>query len=383
LIFTGGQADLDEHGVVLNPGKLEIQTQNVLQHTESILIDLDASLDNVVKLLVYFTGDEEDEKNIIRDIAERLSEHARPVISTVCLPALCYPGMRIELEAVAIDPLHCNTSNPEYKRHDALPALHPQFSHVVRCNDLLFVGDMSAINSVGDIQAEDNVIEQTRLMLSQLDRALGLFDQSAADVLKLNVFYLGDGTAENWAEPAAIRADFFPDPGPAATGIAVSGFAKKGLMTKISVVAKVGDKDAGNPLPTTQYAWPQGHWNWTTPLPYKHGNRFGHIIHLGGQVALDMHANVLQADNMVEQTKIALKNISTVLADLGASMDDIVKVTTFYQGAASAEDLHKNLVIRSSAFRKPGPATSGIPVPHLVYQHMLIEIEVIAMVEFL
>jgi len=59
-------------------------------------------------------------------------------------------------------------------------------------------------------------------------------------------------------------------------------------------------------------------------------------------------------------------------------MDDIVKVTTFYKGSASAYELHKNLMIRSNAFTKPGPATSGIPVPHLVYKHMMIEIEVIA-----
>ena len=59
-------------------------------------------------------------------------------------------------------------------------------------------------------------------------------------------------------------------------------------------------------------------------------------------------------------------------------MDDVVKVTAFYQGTASAEELHQNLIIRSNAFTKPGPATSGIPVPHLVYEHMMIEVEVIA-----
>jgi len=83
-------------------------------------------------------------------------------------------------------------------------------------------------------------------------------------------------------------------------------------------------------------------------------------------VALDSNANVLHPDDMVQQTKIA---------------DDIVKVTTFYKGSASAEALHENLQIRSKAFNKPGPATSGIPMPYLVYEAMVIEIEVIAVVE--
>ena len=97
-------------------------------------------------------------------------------------------------------------------------------------------------------------------------------------------------------------------------------------------------------------------------------------------MALDKNANVLHPDDIVEQTKIALTNIQTILTDLGATMDDIVKVTTFYKGSSSAEALHENLLIRSRAFNKPGPATSGIPMPYLVYEAMVIEIEVIAVV---
>jgi len=85
--------------------------------------------------------------------------------------------------------------------------------------------------------------------------------------------------------------------------------------------------------------------------------------------------------NMVEQTRIAMRNIESVLNGMGATLEDVVKVTTFYQGSASAEALHENLLIRSASFHYPGPATSGIPVTHLVYESMVIEIEVIAMLD--
>ena len=389
LIFTGGQADLDQHGDVVNPENLVKQTENVLRHVENILADFDASFQHLVKFVIYFIGDASDEAQILDLIASKLSDDTRPVVSSICLPELCYPGMRIELEAVAVDPdLHTH-SNPEFKRGDTLPALHTSFSHAARCNALIFTSDMSAILADGNIHAPDNVIQQTRIMMDQLGDALGLFNTTAKDVLKLNVFYLGDGTAENWTEPAAIRAAFFENPGPAATGMAVGYFAQPGLMTKIAVTAaalpdqtKDQPVNASEPVSQTaiRYSWPEGHWDWTTPLPYKHGNRFGEVIHLGGQVALDKHANVLHPDDMVQQTKIALNNIQTILADLGAAMDDIVKVTTFYKGSASAEALHENLHIRSKAFNTPGPATSGIPMPYLVYEAMVIEIEVIAVV---
>ena len=173
-----------------------------------------------------------------------------------------------------------------------------------------------------------------------------------------------------------IRAAHFTDPGPAATGIALQSFARPGLMTKIAVTAGAGSCKAPR-----KYAWPKDHWDWTEPLPYKHGNRFGNLIHLGGQVALDQHAQVLHPDNMVEQTRLAMQNIASVLAEFGATLDDVVKVTTFYQGSASASALHENLLIRSGSYNKPGPATSGIPVTNLVYESMVVEIEVIAIVD--
>ncbi len=375
LIFTGGQADLDTQGQVVTPDDLATQTDNVLTHVESILLDLGAELNDVVKFVIYFTGDDKDEAQILALIAKRLSTDTRPVVSTICLPELCYPGMRIELEAVAIDPEFRTGTNPHYIRSDKLPALPNQYSHVVRCNDLVFTSDMSAIAANGNLNASGDVIEQTRLMMKNLELALQIADCKPSDVLKLNVFYQGDGSAEDWEKPAAMRAEFFPEPGPAATGISVTGFAREGLMTKIAVTAVAG---AVANTPPVRYSWPEGHWDWTTHLPYKHGNRFGNLIHLGGQVALDANAEVLHPDDIVEQTKIALTNIISILADLGATMDDVVKVTTFYQGNASADALHQNLNIRSDAFQKPGPATSGIPVPYLVYEKMVIEIEVIA-----
>ncbi len=84
---------------------------------------------------------------------------------------------------------------------------------------------------------------------------------------------------------------------------------------------------------------------------------------------------------MIAQTRTAMKNLAAVLSEFGATLDDVVKVTTFYQGSASAEALHENLLIRSGSYSEPGPATTGIPIPALVYDRMVIEIEVVAMLD--
>ena len=376
LLFTGGQADLNHAGEVVNPELLEPQCQSVIRFVENILHDLDATLADVIRWVVYFVGDAEDEAHILSLLDKATPASCKPTVSTICLPALCYPGMRIELEAVAFCPAENSTQKVQYARGENLPALADGFSHAVRCGDLVFTSDCSAVSANGKVQEPDNLTAQTHLMMECLDNTLKLVDASMDDVLKLNVFYLGDGTAANWSEPALIRAAHFTNPGPAATGIALQHFAHPGLMTKIAVTAGV---DAGKT--PRDYAWPENHWDWTEPLPYKHGNRFGNLIHLGGQVALDQQAQVLHPDNMAEQTRLAMQNIASVLAEFGATLDDVVKVTTFYQGSASASALHENLLIRSGSYSKPGPATSGIPVTNLVYESMVIEIEVIAIVD--
>ena len=105
------------------------------------------------------------------------------------------------------------------------------------------------------------------------------------------------------------------------------------------------------------------------------------MIHVGGQVSLDAQANVLDPGDMVAQTRRAMDNVAAVLAEFGVGLNDVVKVTTYYQGSASAEALHENLLIRSGSYTAPGPATTGIPMQALVYEDMVIEIEVTAILD--
>jgi len=378
FIFTGGQADLDASGIVCHPHNVERQVDSVTSYMLAILSDLDADASDLVRLVIYFVGNATTESAILNQISDLIGADASPVVNTIPVPQLCYPGMVIELEGVAM----C-TDDDQLRKHIRLDHLLPLpdgYSHIVICDDVIFLSDVSAITADGSVSAPDDVITQSTVMMDKLGVMLGAVDADYADVLKLNVFYAGDGTAENWQQPALIRQGYFNDPGPAATGISLAEFAVPGLMTKIAVTAMRRAGDSEKDL-TRHYSWPQDHWNWTTTLPYKHGNRCGRLIHLGGQVSLDSKAVVIDPHDIVAQTKRAISNITKVLAELGASLDHVVKVTTFYEGGAGADQLHQNLLVRSEAFTKPGPATTGIPVPSLVYENMRVEIEVIAVLD--
>lgn len=378
MVFTGGQVDLDSAGDVRNPGDLTAQCQGAMTYLSIVLDDLGVDLDDLVRLIVYFVGDAQAEMCLADQIAAFIGDGPRPVINMIGLPELCYPDMMVEIEGVAM-------RAPDGARLDRachhlpdMPALSRSFSHAVACEGMIFTGDMSAMTPDSTVGAPGDLIAQSHIMMDQLGRALTAAGASYDDVRKLNVSYTGSTTAEEWEQPARIRASYFNEPGPAATGIPLPGFPDPSVATKIFVTAMRG---AGGTKVKATYAWPEGHWDWTTHLPYKHGNRCGPMIHVGGQVSLDAQAGVIDPGDMVAQTRRAMDNVARVLAEFGATLDDVVKVTTFYQGSASAKALHENLLIRSRSYSVPGPATTGIPMAALVYENMVIEIEVTAMLE--
>ena len=62
-----------------------------------------------------------------------------------------------------------------------------------------------------------------------------------------------------------------------------------------------------------------------------------------------------------------------------ASFDDVIKVMAVYHGDCGEQALNANLPVRASYFTNPGPATTGVPLPALAYDGMMIEIDIDAM----
>ena len=114
-----------------------------------------------------------------------------------------------------------------------------------------------------------------------------------------------------------------------------------------------------------RHVWPDSLWDWTVHLPYKHGLKCADMVFLGGQVSLDKRGVVVNPHDRSAQTHQAMRHIGTILNELGAGYGD--------------EALNANLPIRSSYFADPGPATTGVPLPALAYDAMMVEIEVFAM----
>ena len=377
MIWVGGQVDLTPAGVVCNPSERPLQTRNAMAHFSSALHALECDLEDLVFLLCFYVNDGSvDEGAFLEEVASCLPDGAVPAINAVPVPYLAYPGMMVEIEGYAMRREDGGRIEKTVASHQSLCPLPAPFSQAVRSGKMIFVSGQYPRLAEGTGYHQGDSVAQTRRIMEHVTALLGQFGASCRDVVKLNRWYAGNVGIKDF-EPAALAcAGFFDEPGPAATGIPLSRHADPDVAIKISVVAMLGED--GTYLPR-RHVWPESLWDWHIHLPYKHGLACEEMIFLGGQVSLDKKGRALYPTALPAQTHQAMQHIGTILNELGADYDDVCKITTVYQGDCGSETLHGNLSIRAGYFRDPGPATTGIPLPALAYESMVIEIDTFAM----
>lgn len=379
MMFVGGQVDLDSHGTVLHVGDMRTQTANVVRHIGTVLEGLGADLTDLVALTAFFCSDgRQSEQDLLADIGRHLPSGTGPVITLVPLPALAYPGMMIEIEAIAMRSEVGERLRRQACQLSNMKPLPKPFSHGLRVGQMIFTSGISALDPAGTVVHSEDVVGQSEWVMQRIGDVLASFGATHDDGVKINTFYTGGGRFEDWEGAALARAHYFTEPGPAATGVPIPGHVDPSIRTRTTMMAMLGED--GRRLPR-RHVWPEGHWDWPIHLPYKHGVKCGPMIFMGGQVSLTPKGEVIDPGKMVPQTRTAMANIGKILDGFGAKLDDVVKILTYYTGGASATQLHENLAVRSSCFTEPGPATTGIPFPFLAYDQMLIEIDSIAMAE--
>jgi len=113
----------------------------------------------------------------------------------------------------------------------------------------------------------------------------------------------------------------------------------------------------------------------TTGVGYSHAARVGNTIYLSGQIPLDRDGNLVGAGDIEAQAAQAYHNIEAILTELGASMDDIVKMTTYL---TRRDDLDGFRRARNRVFSDPFPLNTLLFVSGLAHPDYLVEIEAIA-----
>ena len=116
-------------------------------------------------------------------------------------------------------------------------------------------------------------------------------------------------------------------------------------------------------------------WPWAEKFGFHLGIRVENTVYVSGTVAWDRDGNIVGRDNMLEQSRQAFSNVKEILAEAGATMDDVVKINAFLTDINRYAEYS---AARAEAFTNNIPASTAVASPALVEPGLLIEIEAIA-----
>jgi reactive intermediate/imine deaminase len=99
------------------------------------------------------------------------------------------------------------------------------------------------------------------------------------------------------------------------------------------------------------------------------------MVFVTGQIAKDEHGNVVGLGDIQAQTRFVFENIKKILAEGGASIDDVVKAVIYVTDMSKYKEIS---AIRNEYFKNAKPVSTLVEINKTVKEGCGIEIEVIA-----
>lgn len=316
LAWTCGQLPLDAESRVLAPGDLAGQTEIVCDHIEEILKRSSLDIGAIGQINLYYVAQTSGDAGDMLSVCRRRFG-ARPILVPISVPYFYYDGLLIEADVF--------TGWPAGDLFEK--TVEPSPIRIVDGGELVWVA-----MEVADSDLEDGLL--------RLDEELAKLGLAGANRLSDHWSVAGDDAVGRPAADIAerlARMDLISDPGALVRGsqfqdsiIGQLTFVKGRSQTSVKTTA-AGD---GIQLASRQ----AGRFTWVT----------------GRSTVSD--------DGLVDQTTQVMAAIDACLRTQGLAFTDALKSTCHYVGDSSAEDLHDNMSVRNRYYRKPGPASTGLPV---------------------
>ena len=104
------------------------------------------------------------------------------------------------------------------------------------------------------------------------------------------------------------------------------------------------------------------------------GVRVGDLLFVSGQIAQGGDGQLVGGSDCAAQTRQVMARIRAIVEAAGATMQDVVKITTFL---VNLDDYPGFSQVRSETFPETPPASSTVVVAALVRPEFLVEVEAV------
>lgn len=100
MVFITGQIAMDKNGNAIAPNDITAQAEFIFQNIQKILAEGNASIDDVVKAVIYVTN--MSDFKAISAVRNKYFEKAKPVSTLVEINRTVKDGCNLEIEVIAI-----------------------------------------------------------------------------------------------------------------------------------------------------------------------------------------------------------------------------------------------------------------------------------------
>ena len=111
---------------------------------------------------------------------------------------------------------------------------------------------------------------------------------------------------------------------------------------------------------------------------YSHVARAGNTFYIAGQVAKDIEGQLVGKGDFETQVRQVFTNLKNILDEVGGSVHNIAKMTTFLTHYNYIETYRS---VRDEFFQEPYPANTLLFVESLALPDFMVEIEAIAVLD--
>jgi 2-iminobutanoate/2-iminopropanoate deaminase len=356
VVYVTGQVAVEK-----TPSPMPQQTRIAMANMKAVLEQVGATMADVVQTTSYYVGlDGLAESALIQS-----KELPRDVASTVVVvPALVEPRFLVEIEAIAV--VGARKDVVRLPGPDPLGGVAPT-CQAVRCGNTIYVSGLVATDEHDAVLYPGDMPRQAGATMERMHHVLSQLGATLDDVVHTTVCFVG---AKGWKEAAQVRGRFFKA-GPTSTGVVVPMLARAGYLIQIDAIAVVDTPKQYADAPT-----PNVVDKLRLKVPFRQGVKCGNTIYTSGQVALGDKGEALHPTDIARQTRVAMENINALLAQFGATTEDVVRKNTYYVGVS---DFRETVPIRAEYF-KTGICATGVGVDGLVVPGLRIEMEVTAIV---
>lgn len=132
--------------------------------------------------------------------------------------------------------------------------------------------------------------------------------------------------------------------------------------------------NSSSPLPTFEIVHPTDIYQ---PTSYVHAMRYGNTLYVAGQVARDAKGDLVAPHDAAAQAELVYDNLERVLAEAGATLRNVIKVTTYLVDRADSPAV---TAVRLARFGDHRPPHTGLIVAGLGGPEVRLEVEVVAIV---